>query len=317
MSLDSIVKTIEAQYGQKSAIILSDESALDIEVIPTGISVIDKAIGAGGVPRGRITEIFGAEASGKTTLCLHTIVQAQKQGLGVGFIDAEHALNKERMLFLGVDPSNFVLSQPQSGEEALEVVELMLLSGEFGIIVVDSVAALTPMSEIERDMGESSMGVHARLMSQAMRKLAAPVAKANVALVFTNQTRANIGGYGSPNVTTGGKALKFYSSLRMEMKYKGKIVDSTGQRVSGKYVMTVVKNKLAIPYREAEFEINQVGIDESGGVIDALISAGVIQKAGSWYRHGEVSLAQGAQALKARFNAEPELLQELLAQMSP
>ena len=301
-------------FGDSAAIILDEGKKIDTDVIPTGISVVDNALGVGGIPRGRITEVFGAEGCGKTTLCLHAMSQAQKMGQNVLFIDAEHALSIERLHAIGVDTSKMVFSQPDSGEQALDIVEMGVRSQKFSLIVVDSVAALVPQVEIEKDMGESVMGVHARLMSQAMRKLTAPVSKYNVALMFTNQVRAKIGGYVTGEETTGGRALKFYASLRLRMSYIGQIKNTAGQRISGKYKLTVVKNKLAVPFKEAEFEINAYGLDDSGYFIDLLVEKGVLEKAGAFYRLDGVVVAQGKQALVEKLHNPDGLLKQQLVE---
>lgn len=312
-SLKAIIKTIDKEFGDGTAFLVDDGINIKVDVIPTGIIPIDEAIGSG-IPRGRITEIFGAEATGKTTLCFHTIASAQKMGLGCAFIDAEHAVSFERMRAMGVDTSKLVFSQPNSGEEALNLAEMMVRSGKLGLICIDSVAALVPQVEIEKDVGDSVMGVHAKMMSQAMRKLTSPVNKYNVALIFTNQTRTNIGGYGNPVVTTGGNALKFYASLRLEMKYKGKIEDNDGQRISGKYQMTAVKNKIAIPFKLALFEINERGIDGEGYFVDKLVESGVIEKSGAFFKHNGEVLAQGKRALVELLRESPKLKESLKQQ---
>jgi recombination protein RecA len=313
--LHAFMDLCNKEFGDNTAIILDEDSKIDVDVVPTSIPIIDDAMGIGGFPRGRISEVYGAEGCGKTTICLHAIASAQKLGQYACFIDAEHALSPERMQAIGVDTSKLIINQPDSGEQALDLVEMVVRSGKFSIIVVDSVAALTPQAEVDKDMGESVMGVHARLMSQAMRKLTAPVSKHNVALVFTNQTRAKIGGYVPGTTTTGGNALKFYASMRLEMKFTGQIKNSEGQRVSGKYKMTVVKNKLAVPFKEAEFEINGYGIDASGGFIEQLVEKAVIEKSGAFYRFNGEVVAQGKQALIDKMRSEPdffELLSKLL-----
>lgn len=295
-SLHEFLAETNKEFGDNTVIILDENKTLDVAVIPTGVSIVDTAIGVGGIPRGRITEVFGNEGCGKTSLCLHTIAQAQQMRLNAMFIDAEHALSPERMKTLGVDTTKLVISQPDSGEEALNVAEMAIRSGKFAIVVIDSVAALTPLVEIEKDMGDSVMGVHARLMSQAMRKLTAPASKFGVALMFTNQTRSKIGGYGAQTTTTGGNALKFYASLRIEMKYVGKIENTKGERISGKYRATIVKNKLAVPFKVAEFEINGYGLDDTGSFIDMLTEKGVVEKVGAFYKLDGVVVAQGKQA---------------------
>lgn len=310
--MKQFIKELEGEFGDGTAFFIDDGFRIKVDVIPTGIEVIDRATGIGGIPRGRISEVFGQEATGKTTLCFHTIAQAQKMGLGVAFIDAEHASSLERMEAVGIDPGRLVFSQPDSGEQALDIVEMMASSGKFGIICVDSVAALTPQVELEKNMGESVMGVHAKLLSQAMRKLTAPISKSNTALVFTNQTRSNIGGYGAAEVTTGGNALKFYTSLRLKMQFTGKIENTKGERISGKYKMTVVKNKMACPFKVAEFEINGNGIDDSGFIVQQLIDAEVLEKSGAFLKfEGEV-LAQGTRNLAQKLVDEPELREKLV-----
>lgn len=303
------------EFGVGTAFIIDEGGKVDVDVIPTGVEVVDKALGIGGIPRGRISEVYGGEGMGKTTLCLHTIARAQKMGLGALFIDAEHALSYERMKAIGVDTSKMVFHQPDSGEKALEFVEMAVRSGKFGIVVVDSVAALVPQAEIEKDMGDSVMGVHARLMSQAMRKLAAPVSKSNTAVMFTNQTRSKIGGYGAAETTTGGAALKFYASLRLRMSYVGKIENSKGERISGKYKMMVVKNKLAVPFKEALFEINEVGIDGSGYLVEELVEGGVLEKSGAFYKLDGNVLAQGVRAMAQKLREDDELSTELVQRL--
>lgn len=303
------------EFGDNTAFIIDENGKVDVDVIPTGIEVVDNAIGVGGFPRGRISEVYGGEGMGKTTLCLHAIASAQKMGLGALFVDAEHALSYERMKAIGVDTGKMVFHQPNSGEQALEFVEMAVRSEKFGVIVVDSVAALVPQAEIDKDMGDSVMGVHARLMSQAMRKLAAPVSKSNTALLFTNQTRSKIGGYGAAETTTGGAALKFYASLRLRMSYVGKIENSKGERISGKYKMLVVKNKLAVPFKEANFEINEVGIDGSGFFVEELTNAGVLEKSGAFYKLDGNVLAQGARAMAQKLREDAELKQELMQRL--
>ena len=300
------------EFGDNTAIILDENKVLDVETIPTGIEVIDLAIGVGGIPRGRISEVFGNEGCGKTSLCLHVIAHAQGMGLNTLFIDAEHSLSPERMVAIGIDTSKLVISQPDSGERALDLAEMAARSGKFALIVIDSVAALTPQVEIDKDMGDSVMGVHARLMSQAMRKLAAPLSRSKTALLFTNQTRAKIGGYGAAETTTGGNALKFYASLRMRMQFTGKIENTAGERISGKYKMTVVKNKLAVPFKSAEFEINQNGIDDSNFIVQQLLDAGVLEKAGSFIKLDGNVLAQGARVAAQKIHDDKELKTKLV-----
>jgi recombination protein RecA len=312
MSIQEALKEINKQIGLGSAFILDENKSLKVEAIPTTIGVIDEATGIGGIPRGRITEIWGDEATGKTTLCFYIIAEAQRMGLATAFIDVEHSIHPDRMRKIGVDTGNLLISQPNSGEEALNLVEIMARSGTVDVIVVDSVAALVPQIEIEKDMGESVMGVHAKLMSQAMRKLTAPVGKNNVALIFTNQTRSKIGVmWGNPVTTTGGNALKFYASMRLKLQYVGQIKDSSGKRISGKYKLSVVKNKLAVPFKEALFEINNDGFDESEVFVDKLLKSGVLTSSGSWIKLGDTSIAQGKQSLKAKLKVDSELKSKL------
>lgn len=309
--IQSFIEAANKEFGENTATILGEGKSIKIDVVPTDIPVIDDAIGVGGIPRGRISEVFGKEGCGKTTLCLHAIASAQRLGLNVAFIDTEHSLGYDMMERMKVDIKKLVISQPDSGEDALNLVEMMVRSGKFALIVIDSVAALTPQVEIEKDMGESVMGVHARLMSQAMRKLTAPVNKHNVALLFTNQTRVKIGGYVSGETTTGGNALKFYASLRMRMQFKGQIKDSSGIRISGKYEMTIVKNKLATPFKVAKFEINSRGIDGMGEFVENLVESGILEKNGAFYKYNGETIAQGKQSVVDKLHEDPKLLAKL------
>jgi len=311
-NLKDFIVTANKELGDNTAILIDEDYKVDVDVIPTGIESVDNAFGIGGFPRGRISEVYGKEGSGKTTLCLHAIAQANKRGLDCAFIDIEHAISFKRMKELGVDMSKLVFSQPNSGEEALNLVDMMVRDGRFAMIVVDSVAALIPQVEVEKDMGDSVMGVHAKLMSQAMRKLTAPTAKSNTALVFTNQTRSKIGVmWGNPETTTGGVAIKFYASLRVRMAYTGKIKDGNTQ-VACKGKLVVVKNKLAVPFKEAEFEINQSGIDDSGALIETLVEKGVLTKAGSFYKFKGEVIAQGARSLSEKLKKNEELRTEII-----
>lgn len=311
--LSSFIKTANKELGDNTAVLIDENYKVDVEVIPTGIENVDNAMGVGGFPRGKISEVYGKEGSGKTTLCLHAIAHAHKLGLNCAFIDTEHAVSFDRMKHLGVDTKKLVFSQPQSGEEALNLVEMMVRDGRFAMIVVDSVAALIPQVEVEKDMGESVMGVHARLMSQAMRKLTAPTNKSNTALVFVNQTRSKIGVvWGNPETTTGGVALKFYASLRVRMSYTG-MVKEGGVQIASKGKIQVVKNKLAVPFKEAEFTIGEHGIDGSLYLIKQLVDAGVIAKSGSFYKYEGEVIAQGARAL-AEYLRENEEMKERFMQ---
>ena len=239
---------------------LNDVTHKRVDVIPTGIGAIDLAMGIGGVPRGKITEIWGDEGTGKTQLCLHLLHQSNIMGLRAAFVDSEHALSFERLEQIGIDPSRIIISQPSFGEQALEIIEMIVRSKKVELVICDSVAALTPKSEIDKDMGDAPMGSQARMMSQAMRKLVAIIAKGNVAMVFTNQTRAKLGTFYPEKTTTGGNALKFYASMRIKLHRIGSVQDKNGSRLAGKYKLTVVKNKLAVPYREAEYYIGTQGI---------------------------------------------------------
>lgn len=310
--LKQFIQTANKELGDNTAVLVDEDFKVDVDVIPTGIDNVDKAMGVGGFPRGKISEVFGKEGSGKTTLCLHAIAQAHKMGLNCAFIDTEHAINFERMKALGVDTGKLVFSQPQSGEEALNLVEMMVRDGRFAMIVVDSVAALIPQVEVEKDMGESVMGVHARLMSQAMRKLTAPTNKSNTALVFVNQTRSKIGVmWGNPETTTGGVALKFYASMRIRMAYTGKVTEGK-QQVASKGKVQIVKNKLAVPFKEAEFTIGEYGIDGSLALIQDLVAKGILVKSGSFYKYEDEVIAQGGKALMDVLREKPELKEKLV-----
>lgn len=259
---DLIILTKEIDDGTEegSAMLLSEIPHSNVDVIPTGVKAIDDAMGIGGIPRGRFTEIWGDEAVGKTTLCLHLMQQANIQGISCGFVDSEHALSMERLERLNIKKDMTILSQPSNGEQALEIMEMMVRSEKVGLVICDSVAALTPKAEIEKDFGDATMGSQARLMSQAMRKLVGIVGKHNVAVVFTNQTRAKLGTFFPEKTTTGGNALKFYASMRVKLSRSGSIENKEGSRLEGKYKLVIVKNKLAVPYREVEYRIGLDGI---------------------------------------------------------
>lgn len=291
---------------------MGDEQITDVEVIPTGSINLDIALGVGGYPRGRIIEIFGPESSGKTTLAIHAIAEAQKQGGIAAFIDAEHAFDRFYAADLGVDVDNLWISQPDNGEQALEIADQLIRSSAIDILVVDSVAALTPKKEIEGDMGDSNLGLQARLMSQALRKLTSTISKTNTCCIFINQLREKIGVvYGSPETTTGGNALKFYSSVRLDIRKITSLKD--GEDVKGNRVrVKIIKNKVAPPFRKAEFDIIfGEGISKTGEILDLAVDNDIIKKSGSWYSYNGTKLAQGRDATKTMLKDNPEVLEEI------
>ncbi len=303
---------IEKNYGKGSIMKLGDSPVTDIESISTGSIGLDDALGVGGFPKGRVTEIYGPEASGKTTLALHSIAEAQKNNGIAAFIDAEHAFDRAYAHNLGVDTENLLISQPDNGEQALEITENLIRSGAVDIVVIDSVAALTPRSEIEGEMGDSKMGLQARLMSQALRKLTGTISKTGCCCIFINQLRQKIGiVFGNPETTTGGNALKFYTSVRIDIRRIGQIKDKediTGNRVRIK----VVKNKVAPPFRTAECDLMYgTGISKTGEIIDIGSELNIIKKSGSWFSYGETKLGQGREAVKSLLSDNPELAEEL------
>ncbi len=308
------MQQIEKQFGKGSIMKLGEQmqAAASVPALSTGSIALDLALGIGGFPRGRIVEIYGPEASGKTTVCLHVIAEAQKAGGTAAFIDAEHALDPLRAKAIGVDLDNLLISQPDNGEQALEITEMLVRSGGLDVIVVDSVAALTPKAEIEGEMGDAVMGAQARLMSQAMRKLTAAINKSKTLLIFTNQIRMKIGVmFGNPETTTGGQALKFYASARIDMRKIGNISEGE-QVIGGRHRAKVVKNKMAPPFRVAEFDImNAGGISRSGGIVDVAVEMGIMQKSGSFYKYKEKTLAQGRDALKLELESNVALMQEI------
>lgn len=311
-ALDQAVKRIEKQFGKGSIMKLGEASSLNVESIPTGALPLDLALGVGGIPRGRIIELYGNESSGKTTLGLHIIAEAQKLDGIAAFIDAEHALDPKYAKNLGVNIDNLLISQPDSGEEALEIAEALVRSNAIDLVVIDSVAALVPKAELEGDMGDSHVGLQARLMSQAMRKLSGAISKSHTAIIFINQIREKIGVmFGNPETTPGGRALKFYSSVRIEMRRSQTIKD--GDKLIGSTArVKVVKNKVAAPFRSAEFDIMYgTGISRSGCVLDLGVDTGIIDRAGSWYSYGDVRLGQGRQNSKEFLQDNPDILEEI------
>ena len=311
-ALKAAMGKIEKDYGKGAIMKLGDEAIENIEVVPTGSIGLDYALGVGGFPRGRIIEIFGPESSGKTTVALHAIAEAQKKGGIAAIIDAEHAFDRFYAQNLGVDTNNLLISQPDNGEQALEIAEQLIRSSAIDIIVIDSVAALTPKSEIEGDMGDRNMGLQARLMSQAMRKLTGAIARTNTVCIFINQLREKIGAmFGPTETTTGGNALKFYASVRVDIRSRNPIKD--GDEVLGKRAyVKIVKNKVAPPFRRAEFDVMfGKGISRSGEILDLGVEYGIIKKSGSWFSYNDSKLAQGRDAAKRVLEDNPELSEEL------
>ena len=308
LTLDKLDKT----YGKGTVMKLGDSQIEDIDAISSGSLGLDLALGVGGYPRGRIIEIYGPETSGKTTLTIHAIAEAQKSGGIAAFIDAEHAFDRFYAESLGVDVDNLIISQPDHGEQALEIADNLIRSGAIDIVVVDSVAALTPKSEIEGEMGDSKMGLHARLMSQALRKLTATISKTNCTVIFINQLREKIGVmFGNPETTTGGNALKFYASVRLDIRRRTQIKD--GDKVVGNSTkVKIVKNKVAPPFQQAEFDIMYgAGISKVGEVLDIGVDYNIIKKSGSWFSYGDTKLGQGRDAVKGIIKDNPELMDEL------
>lgn len=313
-ALDAVLSQIRKEFGELSIMKLGDHAHADIPVISTGALSLDLALGVGGLPRGRIVECYGQESSGKTTLALHVVANAQKNGGTAAFIDAEHALDPTYAKKIGVDLDNLIVAQPNSGEEALTICEQLAKSGALDVIVVDSVAALTPQAEIDGNMGDSHMGLQARLMSQAMRKLTAVVAQTKTLIIFTNQVREKIGiMFGNPETTPGGKALKFYASCRLQVQRIGAIKDAGGTVIGNRTRVKVVKNKVAPPFTEAEFDILYTcGISWEGSVLDAALARGVVEKRGSWISYGTEQLGQGTMATMEFLKAHPEVTAEIV-----
>ena len=315
-ALQAAMSKIEKDYGKGSIMRMGDEQIANVEVIPTGSISLNVALGVGGYPKGRIIEIYGPESSGKTTLAIHAIAECQKRGGIADFIDAEHAFDRFYAANLGVDIDNLYISQPDNGEQALEIAYQLIRSSAIDIIVIDSVAALTPKKEIEGDMGDSAVGLHARLMSQALRKLTSTISKTNTTCIFINQLREKIGVmFGNPETTTGGNALKFYASVRLDIRKSQAIKD--GDEIVGNQVkVKVVKNKVAPPFRKAEFEITfGEGISKIGEIVDLGVEYEIIKKSGSWFSYGDSKLAQGRDAVKALLKDNPELCEELEAKI--
>lgn len=311
-SLETTLGKIEKDFGKGAIMKLGDHAVVSVGVIPSGSIALDIALGVGGYPRGRVVEIFGPESSGKTTLAIHAIAQAQKAGGIAAFIDAEHAFDSTYAQKLGVDIENLLISQPDNGEQALEIADHLIRSGAIDIIVIDSVAALTPKAEIEGEMGDSKLGLHARLMSQALRKLTATISKTNTCCVFINQLREKIGVmFGNPETTTGGNALKFYASVRVDIRRINQIKE--GEEVFGNRTkVKIVKNKLAPPFRKAEFDIMYgEGISRIGEIIDMATEQEIVKKSGSWFSYGETRLGQGRDAVKQLLADNPELAEEI------
>ena len=316
-ALDAALAQIEKQYGKGSVMKLGDQSAnMGIDVVPTGSLSLDLALGLGGMPRGRIIEIYGPESSGKTTVALHVVAEVQKMGGIAGFIDAEHALDPTYAAHIGVDIDNLYISQPDNGEQALEITETMVRSGAVDVIIVDSVAALVPKAEIDGEMGDSHVGLHARLMSQALRKLTGIISKSNCVVIFINQLREKVGVmFGNPETTTGGRALKFYASVRLDVR-RIETLKVGGEVVGNRTRVKVVKNKVAPPFKEAEFDIRfGKGISKEGDILDLAVLHDIINKAGAWYSYNGEKIGQGRENTKLYLANNPEVMEEIEQQV--
>ena len=311
-ALDVAMGQIEKQFGKGSVMKLGEFKAMEVEAIPTGALTLDVALGIGGIPKGRIIEIFGPESSGKTTLALHAIAESQKAGGTAAFIDAEHALDPVYAKKLGVDIDNLIVSQPDTGEQALEITEALVRSGALDVVVVDSVAALVPKAEIDGEMGDSHMGLQARLMSQALRKLAGAINKSKTVLIFINQLREKIGVmFGNPETTTGGRALKFYASVRMDIR-KTEMMKQDGQVIGNRVRVKVIKNKVAPPFREAEFDVLYgKGISKVGNILDMAVNLDIVEKSGAWFSYNGQRISQGRENAKRYLEEHPDIMDEI------
>ena len=316
-AIDTAMAQIERMYGKGAIMRFGDKAELNVDYIPTGSLSLDVALGIGGLPKGRIVEIYGPESSGKTTLALHVVAEAQKRGGEVAFIDVEHALDPTYAEALGVDINNLLVSQPDTGEQAMEICEALVRSGAIDAIVVDSVAAMVPRAEIEGEMGDSHVGLQARLMSQAMRKLTSVIGKTNTVCVFINQLREKVGVmYGNPEVTTGGRALKYYASVRIDIRRVEGLKDSSGQFIGNHTRAKIVKNKVAPPFREAEFDIMfGEGISKMSELIDVGVKLGIVQKSGAWFNYGDIRLGQGRDNAKQFLKDNPEIANDIEGQI--
>lgn len=316
-ALDTAILQLEKKYGSGTIMRLGDNNALNVEAISTGSITLDCATGIGGFPRGRIIEVYGPESSGKTTLALHVVAEAQKLGGEAAFVDAEHALDPVYAKNLGVDVDSLLVSQPDNGEQALEIVEALARSGALDVIIVDSVAALVPRAEIDGDMGDSHVGLQARLMSQALRKLAGVISKSNTIIIFINQLREKVGVvYGNPEVTTGGRALKFYASIRVDVRRIEQLKGSGGEFIGSRTRAKIVKNKVAQPFKTAEFDIMYgEGISKVGEIVDLGVNYGIIKKSGAWFSYGETRLGQGRDNVKNLFKNDKALSDEIEKQI--